>query len=162
MSELISEAAPAYAPFFGYMGCAAAFSFSAIGSAIGTAKSGIGVAGIGTFRPDLVMKSIIPVILAGILSVYGLVVSVLIAGALKPSKEYTLFAGFMHLAGGLSVGLSSLAAGYSIGLVGDAGVRAVMLQPKVFVGMILILIFAEVLGLYGLIVALIANTRAQA
>jgi F0F1-type ATP synthase membrane subunit c/vacuolar-type H+-ATPase subunit K len=32
-------------------------------------------------------------------------------------------------------------------------------QSRVFVGMILILIFAEVLGLYGLIVALILNTR---
>ncbi|WP_369015111.1 hypothetical protein [Leclercia adecarboxylata] len=29
--------------------------------------------------------------------------------------------------------------------------------PRVFVGMILILIFAEVLGLYGLIVALVRN-----
>lgn len=31
--------------------------------------------------------------------------------------------------------------------------------PQLFVGMILILIFAEVLGLYGLIVALILNTK---
>jgi len=30
-----------------------------------------------------------------------------------------------------------------------------------YIGMILILIFAEVLGLYGLIVALILNTRSQ-
>lgn len=27
-----------------------------IGAAYGTAKSGIGIAGVGTFRPDLVMK----------------------------------------------------------------------------------------------------------
>lgn len=30
-------------------------------------------------------------------------------------------------------------------------------RPRLFVGMILILIFAEVLGLYGLIVALVRN-----
>jgi hypothetical protein len=41
----------------------------------------------------------------------------------------------------------------AIGIVGDAGVRAVGQQEKLFVGMILILIFAEALGLYGLIVA---------
>lgn len=35
--------------------------------------------------------------------------------------------------------------------MGDAGVRASGQQQRVFVGMILILIFAEVLGLYGLI-----------
>jgi len=57
--------------------------------------------------------------------------------------------GFMHLACGLSVGLTGLAAGYCIGIVGDKGVRAYMLQSRIFVGMVLILIFGEVLGLYG-------------
>ena len=57
--------------------------------------------------------------------------------------------GFMHLACGLSVGLTGLAAGYCIGIVGDKGVRSYMLQSRVFVGMVLILIFGEVLGLYG-------------
>jgi V-type H+-transporting ATPase proteolipid subunit len=72
-----------------------------------------------------------------------------------------LFNGFMHLACGLSVGLTALAAGYCIGVVGDKGVRSYMLQSRVFVGMVLILIFGEVLGLYGLIVALILNTKSK-
>ncbi len=55
----------------------------------------------------------------------------------------------MHLACGLSVGLTGLAAGYSIGIVGDMGVRSYMQQSRIFVGMVLILIFGEVLGLYG-------------
>jgi len=53
--------------------------------------------------------------------------------------------------------LSSLAAGLAIGIVGDAGVRANAIEKQIFVGMILILIFAEALGLYGLIVALILS-----
>jgi len=53
------------------------------------------------------------------------------------------------LACGLSVGLTGLAAGYSIGVVGDMGVRSYMQQSRIFVGMVLILIFGEVLGLYG-------------
>ena len=65
----------------------------------------------------------------------------------------TLFASFISLGSGLSVGLSGLAAGFAIGIVGDAGVRGTAQQPRLFVGMVLILIFAEVLGLYGLIVA---------
>lgn len=67
--------------------------------------------------------------------------------------------GFVHLGAGLAVGLSGLAAGYAIGVVGDAGVRGTAQQPRLFVGMILILIFAEVLGLYGLIVAIYLYTR---
>ena len=53
------------------------------------------------------------------------------------------------------MGLSGLAAGMAIGIVGDAGVRGTAQQPKLFVGMVLMLIFSEVLGLYGLITALV-------
>ena len=73
---------------------------------------------------------------------------------------YSLFLSFAHLSAGLAGGLSCLAAGMAIGIVGDAGVRAIAQQPKLFVGMILILIFAEALGLYGLIVALIMTSKA--
>lgn len=47
------------------------------------------------------------------------------------------------------------AAGYTIGIVGDIGIRANAQQEKLFVGLILILIFGEALALYGLIVSLI-------
>lgn len=92
-----------------------------MGAAYGTAKSGIGIAGVGIFRSDLIMKSLIPVVMSGIIAVYALVVAVLIAGSMKsPPEVYTLFNGCMHLACGLSVGLTGCAAGYSIGVVGDA------------------------------------------
>ena len=71
--------------------------------------------------------------------------------------QYSLYTGFAHLAAGLCCSLSGMAAGMAIGIVGDAGVRAVGQQEKLFVGMILILIFAEALGLYGLIATLILS-----
>ncbi|KAI9292241.1 V-type ATPase [Neoconidiobolus thromboides FSU 785] len=150
---------PVYAPFFGFAGITAAMVLSSVGAAYGTAKAGIGIAGVGTFKPDIIMKSLIPVVMAGIIAVYGLVASVLIAGDMGPSVDYSLYAGLVHLASGLSVGFTGLAAGYCIGIVGDACVRGYSKQPKLFVTMVLILIFAEVLGLYGLIVALILNTK---
>ena len=102
--------------------------------------------------------------MSGIIAVYSLVVAVLIASDMgpPPQQNYSLFTGFMHLAAGLSVGFSGLAAGYAIGVVGDMGVRSYMQQSRVFVGMVLILIFGEVLGLYGLIVALILNSKSSA
>jgi V-type H+-transporting ATPase proteolipid subunit len=48
-----SQACPPYAPFFGLGGAALAMILSSMGAAFGTAKSGIGIAGVGTFRPDL-------------------------------------------------------------------------------------------------------------
>ncbi|KAF9077684.1 V-type ATPase [Rhodocollybia butyracea] len=149
---------PPYAPFFGFAGVASAMILSTVGAAFGTAKAGIGIAGLGTFKPELIMKSLIPVVMSGIIAVYGLVVSVLISGSLTP-EGYPLFAGFVHLGAGLACGFTGLTAGYAIGIVGDACVRAYFQESKVFVSMVLILIFAEVLGLYGLIVALIMNSK---
>uniref|UniRef100_A0A7E4VBT9 V-type proton ATPase proteolipid subunit n=1 Tax=Panagrellus redivivus TaxID=6233 RepID=A0A7E4VBT9_PANRE len=146
----------AYGPFFGSLGVTAAMIFTAAGSAYGTAKSGTGIASMAVARPDLVMKAIIPVVMAGIVAIYGLVVAVIISGKLNTGgQEYPIYNGFSQFAGGLVCGLCGLGAGYAIGIAGDAGVRALSQQPRFFVGMILILIFAEVLGLYGMIVALI-------
>ena len=111
------------------------------------------------------MKNIIPVVMAGVLGIYGLIIAVIIGNGVKPFgstgriMSYSTYTGFAHLAGGMCCGLSGMSAGIAIGIVGDAGVRAVGQQEKLFVGMILILIFAEALGLYGLIVALILSQQ---
>jgi V-type H+-transporting ATPase proteolipid subunit len=143
------------------MGVTSALVFANIGAAYGTAKSGVGISSMGVMNPGLVMRNIIPVVMAGVLGIYGLIVAVIIQGSIVSPQnglsQYSLYTGFAHLAAGLCCGLSGLAAGMAIGIVGDAGVRAVGQQEKLFVGMILILIFAEALGLYGLIVALILS-----
>jgi V-type H+-transporting ATPase proteolipid subunit len=90
----------------------------------------VGIANMAVMRPELIMKSIIPVVMAGIIAIYGLVVSVLIANGMK-AETYSLFKGFIDLGAGLSVGISGLAAGYAIGVVGDAGVRGTGQQEKV-------------------------------
>ena len=172
-----------------------------LGAAYGTAKSGVGVSSMGVMKPDLIMKSIIPVVMAGVLGIYGLIIAVIIANqGARPSPDprwrrpspplapqrlahssgrskfvargggavalpvgntpkYSAFTGFAHLAAGLACGLSGMAAGIAIGIVGDAGVRASAQQSKLYVGMVLILIFAEALGLYGLIVGLILTAK---
>ena len=143
----------------------AALVFANIGAAYGTAKSGVGIASMGVMKPNLVMRNIIPVIMAGVLGIYGLIVAVILNGTIaKPTDEgtkFSSFSGYAFLAAGLCCGLSGLAAGMAIGVVGDAGVRAVGQQEKLFVGVILILIFAEALGLYGLIVALILSQQSM-
>lgn len=142
--------------FFGFMGITAAIVFANLGAAYGTAKSGVGISSMGVMRPDLVMRSIIPVVMAGVLGIYGLITAVIMTGSVSDNPAlYPDFKAFAHLGAGLTVGLSSLAAGLAIGIVGDAGVRANAQQPRLFVGVLLILIFAEALGLYGLIVGLV-------
>lgn len=102
---------------------------------------------MGQFRPQLIMKALVPVVMASIIGIYGLVVAVLIAGNIDPVADYSDYAAAMHLASGLTTGFAGLAAGWAIGVVGDAAVRAYAFQQRVFVGMVLVLIFAEVLGM---------------
>jgi len=142
--------------FFGFMGVAFALIFANLGAAYGTAKAGVGISFSGILFPEKIMRSIIPIIMAGILGIYGLITSVILIQKIDPNS-YTLQQGFSHMASGLCCGLASLAAGLAIGVVGETGSRALGLQDKVFVGMMLILIFAEALGLYGLIIALILS-----
>merc|ERR1711920_627429 len=92
--------------------------------------------------------------------IYGLITSVIINGKIS-NGNYSSYSGYAHFSAGVTVGMSSLAAGLAIGVVGDAGVRANAQQPKLFVGLILILIFAEALGLYGLIVGLVVASTAD-
>merc|ERR1711997_335287 len=106
------------------------------------------------------MRSIIPVVMAGVLGIYGLITAVIIQGKIV-GGSYSAYSGYAHLAAGLTVGMSSLGSGLAIGIVGDAGVRANAQQPRPFVGMILVLIFAEALGLYGLIVGLVVASTAE-
>ena len=144
------------AAFYGYIGVAAAISLSNLGAAYGTAKAGVGICTMGVLKPEKIIKAIIPVIMAGILGIYGLIVGVILVQKIKNDKEnYSFDFGFKQLAAGLCVGISAWAAGIAIGIAGDAAARALGQQDKIFVGMMLILIFAEALGLYGLIVSLI-------
>lgn len=94
---------------------------------------------------------------------------------------------YLQLAAGLCCGLSCLAAGGTIGILGDVGTKAFGMKAsrgkrwwdgieeeqdemaqdaaqaeeanKLFVGLLIMLIFAEALALYGLIVALILSQR---
>ncbi|KAL8780771.1 MAG: hypothetical protein Q9213_006318 [Squamulea squamosa] len=66
------DPSPKFAPFFGMVddirmsvlketygftkGVANHATWAGAGAAYGTAKAGIGIAGVGTFRPDLIMK----------------------------------------------------------------------------------------------------------
>lgn len=86
----MSSPEPIYVPFFGILGASASMIFCgsvyfdalkilALGASFGTARSSMGISCMALRRPELLMKSLVPVIMAGIVAVYGLVVSVIIS-----------------------------------------------------------------------------------
>ena len=95
-----------------------------MGAAYGTAKSGVGVASMGVMRPELVMKSIVLVVMVGVLGIYGFDHSCDHQYWNQPKgKSYYLFDGYDHLSSGLACGLVGLSTGMAIGIIGEAGVR---------------------------------------
>lgn len=142
------------------MGIASALVFANLGASYGTAKAGVGISSLGVIDSSKIYRALIPIIMAGILGIYGIIVSVLInnqIGGMK-SSDNAMKAGYQLFSAGLCCGLSALAAGLAIGVAGDAGVRAFAQTDGIFVGMILILIFAECIGLYGMIIAIIISS----
>ena len=80
---------------------------------------------MGVLKPELILKSAVPVVMAGILGIYGMIVSVILAQkskrligtpqltlslllTVKNDGTYSEYAGFSHLSAGLCCGLSSL------------------------------------------------------
>ena len=147
--------------FFAYMGIANALVFANLGASYGTAKSGVGISSLGVIDSSKIYRALIPIIMAGILGIYGIIVSVLISNkigggvAMLDDSTGGQKSGYKLFSAGLCCGLSALAAGLAIGVAGDAGVRAFAQTDGIFVGMILILIFAECIGLYGMIISII-------
>uniref|UniRef100_A0A0D3AA78 Pectinesterase n=1 Tax=Brassica oleracea var. oleracea TaxID=109376 RepID=A0A0D3AA78_BRAOL len=97
--------------------------------------SGVGMASMGVMRPELVMKSIVPVVMAGVLHIYGFDHSC--DTGINPKASLTIYLMAMPIS-----------------------LQSECTTTKALCGMILILIFTEALSLYGLIVGIILSSRA--
>ena len=129
--------------------------FSCLGSAYGTAKSSVGISKLVILAPQKTLQSLVPVIMSGILSIYGMIIAIITYNKVKSTSECTTDYGYKIFGSGLVVGLSALASGLAIGYAGDSLVRAYARTDAVFVAMVLILIFAECIALYGFIVSIL-------
>ena len=67
------------APFFDFLDVDVVLVFSCMGATYGTAKNGVGVASMGVMRSKLIMKLIIPIVMAKVLGIYGLIIAIIIS-----------------------------------------------------------------------------------
>jgi V-type H+-transporting ATPase proteolipid subunit len=145
---------------------------------------------MGVNHPNGIIKNLVAIIMAGVLGIYGLIVSIIISGAISAPAEngntYSQFSGWAHLAAGMCCGLSCLAAGGATGIAGDHGIKSTGLRAevnhakanswggrsggeitdegdagKLYIGQVTILSFSGAIGLYGFIVALIITSSSS-
>jgi V-type H+-transporting ATPase proteolipid subunit len=104
-------------------------NFPDVGAAMGTARAGVGIMQSGVRSPELVWRNLIPIVMAGVNGIYGLITSIVLLGAIaSPTNgglnRYSLYTGCAHLAAGLCCGLSGLGSGACIGIAGDSAIQA--------------------------------------
>ena len=149
---------PAWTPFFGFGGICIGVVLACAGSAFGTAKCGIGLASASVINKSVIVRGLIAPIMAGIIGIYGLVFAIVILDSIK-NDGYHVLKAYSHFGGGLAVGFTGLAAGLTIGISGQTGIVAFAQRPELFVGLTLVLIFGEVLGIYGMVISLVLNSK---
>ena len=77
---------PSWAVSIGYVGISSAMVLSNFGAAWGTWKAGVSIVHTGIRHPSSVMKNVIPVVMAGVIGIYGLIVSVILAESIPAPK----------------------------------------------------------------------------
>ena len=81
--QFSTQACPYSSSFYSHLGMAIGVGFACLGSAYGTAKAGKGVVSAGLVKPSQAMKNTLPVIMAGVLGIYGLIIAIVINTSLS-------------------------------------------------------------------------------
>lgn len=86
----------------GYLGASGCMILSSWGSAWGTWRAGLGVCQMGIDHPKGIIKNIVPIVMAGVLGIYGLIVSVIITQSISSPggsgyNTYSIFNGYVHV-----------------------------------------------------------------
>jgi V-type H+-transporting ATPase 16kDa proteolipid subunit len=161
------------------LGAALSIFLASLGSAIASAE-----AGIYALRSKSGMIAFVPIIIAGVLAIYGIIISVLLAGKLHGAEgddgviAITTAQGYRYLCAGLSVGLACAASGLGMANfikqsnAGGHQTPSSSVAPSETVPLLgnsaaaafsvppcdhrymMVMVFLEAIALYGLIVAL--------
>ncbi len=143
------------------MGIGLSVFLSVIGAALGISIAAPAIAGAGTERPEIVSKSLVAIILAEALGIYGLVVGLLSIFKLPTiTATSDADAGFRLFFGGLTMGIAAIAAGVGIGTSGSAMASATAEKPELFSRTVVPLILAEALAIYAFVAALLLVLQA--
>lgn len=152
------------------LGAASAIFLTSLGSGLASAP-----AGMFALRSTS-MRCMTPIIIAGVLAIYGIIIAVILTGKFK--SEITEMEGYKYLSSGLSVGLACLASGIGMTkflnsyiaapvpmgsarvgenepLLGSSPLTSTISPPSI--KFLCVMVFLEAIGLYGLIVALLLS-----
>ncbi|KAF1740711.1 hypothetical protein MXB_2027 [Myxobolus squamalis] len=141
----------------------------------GIYSTGVSILGGGIRAPRIQTKNFISIIFSEAVAIYGIIISIILMGkihAIDPNKfiidpEYRhrcIASGYIIFCGGLTTGLTNLFTGIAVGIVGSnhklsSAALADAQNPALFVKILIILIFASALGIFGIIISIVQFTN---
>jgi F0F1-type ATP synthase membrane subunit c/vacuolar-type H+-ATPase subunit K len=130
---------------------------AAIGGGVGIALGGESLAASLRDAPETFSKSLVAVVLAEALAIYGLLAAFMLI--MRMGTGAIQSAAFVGMAAALTVGLGGFCAGLAIGLAGRSMIRAMVRAPAVFSKSMVPVVLAEALAIYTLLVAFMLIMR---
>ena len=131
--------------------------FAAIGGGIGIALGGESLASSLRDAPETFSKSLVAVVLAEALAIYGLLAAFMLIMRMGTGAMES--AAFVGMAAAFTVGVGGFCAGLAIGMAGRSMIQAMVRSPAVFSKSMVPVVLAEALAIYTLLVAFMLIMR---
>jgi V-type H+-transporting ATPase proteolipid subunit len=153
---------------FAALGLGLVVSLSVFGAGWGIYLSGSSIMGACIKAPQVKSKNLISIIFCEAVAIYGVIMAIILSTKYVSSEtvnaagliirthpNLVAHAGYALFSAGLIVGLGNVACGVSVGILGSCCVIADAQDPKNFVKILVIEIFASALGIFSLIVGIV-------